>query len=89
MNWGFGPYWQVAFCSRQAIDAPNIEALLTAMASQKNDKGEPLSVRGTHFIGNFAQCTAAEKVLGLQRLSNGADNPLYRKLQVVDVPWLL
>jgi phage major head subunit gpT-like protein len=86
---GFGPFWQLAFASKQAIDETNMTALLDAMASQLDDNGEPLGVGGTHFIGTPVQCSLAKKVLMVEKLAGGADNPLYRRLEIVECPWLL
>jgi phage major head subunit gpT-like protein len=85
----FGPYWQLAFASKQALDETAVTNVLTAMASQKDDDGTPLGVRGTHFVCSPTLAEQARKLFALQYLAGGANNTLYNRLQVVESPWLL
>jgi phage major head subunit gpT-like protein len=85
----FGPFWQLIFGSKQTLDETNVLATLVAMASQKDDDGTPLGVRGTHLVCSPTLAESARKLFGTQYLANGASNTLYGRLQVVDSPWLL
>ena len=86
---GFGPYWQLAFASKQTLDATNVKATLVAMASQKDDNGEPLGVMGTHIIVPPTLAEAARDIFAKELIGNGETNTLRNRLQVVEVPWLL
>lgn len=85
----FGPYWQLAFASKQTVDETNVLAALTAMASQRDDDGTPLGVQGTHFVCSPALAESARKLFANQFLASGASNTLFGRLQVVSSPWLL
>ncbi len=88
-GFGFGPYWQLAFASKQPVDEANVKATLTAMASQKDDDGTPLGIMGTHFVCSPTLAETARSLFSQERLANGASNTLRNRLQVVDSPWLL
>lgn len=85
----FGPYWQLMVGSKQAIDETNVVAALTAMAGYKDDDGTPMGTIGTHFVCSPTQAEIARKVFSVEKLANGADNTLYRRLEIVASPWLL
>jgi phage major head subunit gpT-like protein len=86
---GFSPFWQLAFASRQTLDAANVEATLTAMASQRGDSGKPLAVMGTHIVVGPALAETARKLFARDFLANGESNTLRNRLQVVVAPELL
>ena len=88
-GFGFGPFWQLAFASKQTLDATNVRALLTAMASQKDDDGTPLGVKGTHLICSPTLAEAARDIFSMQFLANGQSNTLRNRLEVVESAWLL
>lgn len=88
-NAAFGPFWQLAFASKQTLDATNVKATLTAMASQKDDDGTPLGVMGTHFVCSPALAEAANDLFNKENLAGGEANTLRGRLQVVVSPWLL
>jgi phage major head subunit gpT-like protein len=85
----FGPYWQLAFASKQTLDAAAVKATLTAMASQKDDDGTPLGVMGTHLVCSPTLGETARDIFSQERLANGASNTLRNRLQVVESAWLL
>lgn len=85
----FGPYWQLAFASKQTLSADNVKATLVAMASQKDDDGTPLGVQGTHLVCSPTLAETARDIFSMQFLANGASNTLRNRLEVVDTPWLL
>ncbi len=88
-GFGFGPYWQLCFASKQTVDETNVLAALTAMASQKDDDGTPLGIVGRKFVCSPTLAEAAKKLFANQYLAGGASNTLYNRLQVIEVPWLL
>lgn len=86
---GFSPFWQLAFMSRQTLDATNVKATLTAMASQRGDSGKPLKIMGTHMVVGPADAEVARDLFTKERLANGEDNTMRGRLQVVVAPELL
>lgn len=86
---GFSPFWQLCFGSKQTLDATNVRATLVAMASQKSDAGEPLGVSGTHIVVSPALGETARDLFSKEVLSNGETNTLRGRLTVVESPWLL
>lgn len=80
---GYSPFWQLAFASKQTLDATNLRATLTAMASQKDDAGEPLDVTGTHLIVSPSLQETANDLVSKEFLSGGESNTLRGRLKVV------
>jgi phage major head subunit gpT-like protein len=85
----FGPYWQLAFASKQTLDQTAVKNTLVAMASQKDDDGTPLGVVGTHLVCSPTLAEKARDIFSMQFLANGATNTLRNRLTVVESPWLL
>lgn len=85
----FGPFWQLAFASKNSLDATAVRAMLIAMASQKDDDGTPLGVMGTHFVCSPTLAETANDLFAKEYLASGETNTLRGRLQVVVSPWLL
>ena len=88
-GFGFGPFWQLIFASKQTLDATAVKNTLVAMASQKDDDGTPLGVKGTHLVCSPTLAETARDIFSAQLLANGATNTLRNRLEVVDSSWLL
>lgn len=88
-GFGFTPFWQMLFASKQTLDAANLRATLTAMSSQKDNNGKPLAVKGTHLICGPALAETARDLMTKENLANGESNTLRNRLQVIETPWLL
>lgn len=88
-GFGFGPFWQLIFASKQTLDAAAVKATLTAMASQKDDDGTPLGVKGTHIIVSPTLAETARDIFAKEFLANGETNTLRNRLEVVESAWLL
>lgn len=86
---GFGPFWQLMFASKQTLTAQAVRDTLTAMASQKDDNGNPLAIQGTHFICGPALAEAANDLFSKEVLASGESNTLRGRLKVISSPWLL
>lgn len=86
-NVGFG-LWQLAYGSKDTLNATNFEAALTAMGSLKNDYGKPLGVNPTHLVFPPALEGAAKDVIAKQNLANGESNKWFNTVELVKVPWL-
>jgi phage major head subunit gpT-like protein len=86
---GFSPFWQLAFASKNSLTATEVRTMLTAMASQKDDNGNPLGVQGTHLVCSPALQETANDIFSKDMLSGGESNTLKGRLKVVSTPWLL
>lgn len=86
-NVGFG-LWQLAYGSKQTLDAAAYAAARAAMMSFKNDSGAPLGITPTHLVVPPTLEAAARALLSVQTTTGGAGNPWYNTAQLVVVPWL-
>jgi phage major head subunit gpT-like protein len=86
---GYSPFWQLAFASKQTLDATNITALLTAMASQKGESGKPLKITPTHLVCSPTLGETARAIFGKELINGGESNVLKGRLQVIEAPELL
>lgn len=86
-NVGFG-FWQLAAMSTKPLNAANFREAYNAMRDQKADGGRPLGVKPTLLVVPTSLDEAAREVVGVARLSNGADNPNYNLVKVLDTAWL-
>lgn len=87
VNVGFG-LWQLAYASKQTLDATNYAAARAAMQSFKSDAGKPLVIRPTTLLVPPSLETKALELVTAERLANGADNVLRGTAKVVVCPWL-
>ncbi len=72
-NAGYG-LWQLAYASKQPLDATNYMAARAAMQSLKGDYGRPLRIRPTLLVVPPALEEAALQVLKAERDAQGATN---------------
>lgn len=84
---GFG-LWQLAFGSKQTLDATSYEAARVALASLKGDGGRPLGIRGTHLVVPPTLEGAARELLMSERTANGATNKWRDTAELIVSPWL-
>ena len=80
---GFGPFWQLMFANKNALDATQVRATLTAMAAQKGDDGEPLDIQGTHIVVSPNLQEQANDLFNKANLATGESNTLNGRLKVV------
>jgi len=85
-NVGFS-FWQLAYASKGDLDTTNFNAAMAAMGAFKSDAGEPLGIRPTILVVGPSNRAAAKTVVA-QTLANGAANPNYNAVEVVEIPWL-
>lgn len=88
-GFGFSPFWQLAFRSNQTLDATNVKAVLTAMASQQGPNGQPLKIDGTHLVCSPRLREAAIALFGKELVNGGETNEMHGRLTVVCSPELL
>ncbi len=87
VNVGFG-LWQLAFASKQQLDAEHYGAHRAAMASLKGDNGKPLGIRPSLLVVPPALEAAGLEVLKAERDAYGATNVYRDTAQLLVTPWL-
>jgi len=86
-NVGFS-FWQIAYGSRQALDALSYEAARVAMGDLKGDYGRPLGVKPRLLVVPHSLEGAARRIVGNQLINGGQTNEWYGTAEVMVVPWL-
>lgn len=86
-NVGFG-FWQLAWGSKQALDAAHYEAARVGIASMKSDFGRPLGLQGKLLIVGPALEAAGRKLLNNEFAASGETNSWKGSAELVVVPWL-
>jgi phage major head subunit gpT-like protein len=86
---GYSPWWQLAFASKQTLDATNLAATLTAMSSQIGESGKPLKTMGTHLVVSPLLAETARALLTKDTLAGGETNSMKNRLELVVAPELL
>lgn len=86
-NVGFG-LWQLAYASKQTLDAAGYGAARAAMMSFKSDENRPLGVKPTLLVVPPSLEQAALNIIQAERLANGQDNVYAKTAQVMVCPWL-
>lgn len=87
VNAGVG-LWQLAYMSRQPLNADNYAAARAAMRSFRRDGGKPLNIKPGLLVVPPNLERQAFDVVSAQRLANGADNPNKGTAEVLNVAWL-
>ncbi|WP_276145421.1 Mu-like prophage major head subunit gpT family protein [Pseudomonas aeruginosa] len=82
-------FWQLASDVHRKLNTANFEKVYDAMRNQKADGGPSAghSPR-TCWVVPTTLRSKAKEVVGVQRLANGADNPNFELVQVLDTAWL-
>lgn len=81
-------FWQMAVMSRDTLNEENFNAAYQAMSSVKTDGGNPLGIRPTILVVPPSLRAAAKALIEVERLANGASNPNYKVVEVLDTGWL-
>jgi phage major head subunit gpT-like protein len=84
---GFG-FHQLAYGSKATLDATAFNAGRLALETQRRPDGTPLPVMATHLVTGPTNRAAAESLLEIQFLANGASNPHYKAVKLVIDPRL-
>lgn len=85
-NVGFG-FWQMAFGSKQTLNADNYAAARSAIMSMKGDYGRPLGISPNLLVVPPALEGAANKLMKNEQI-DGSDNEWKGTAEVLVVPWL-
>lgn len=86
-NAGFG-FWQLAYGSKQTLDAAAYEAARVAMHSFTGDFGRPLGIMPNLLVVPPALEGAAREILMAERNDAGATNIWRGSAEMLVVPWL-
>lgn len=87
VNVGYG-LPQLAYASKQTLDATAYAAARAALGSVKGDGGKVLRLKGTHlFVPPSLEKQGAE-ILTAGRTTSGADNVMVGTAKLVVCPWL-
>lgn len=87
LNVGYG-LWQLAYGSKQTLDATSFNAAYAAMMGLKGDQGKPLGIRPTLLVTGPANRNKALETIKVARLASGADNANQNVVDVLVTPWL-
>jgi len=87
LNVGYG-LWQLAYGSKQALDATNFNAAYASMMALKGDKGKRLGIKPTLLVCGPTHRAAALEVVKSERAANGATNINRDAVDVLVTPWL-
>lgn len=86
-NVGFG-FWQLAYGSKQTLDATSYEAARVALGSFTGDGGRPLGIKPTLLVVPPALEGAANRILKSTTKANGETNEWAGTAEILVVPWL-
>ncbi len=86
-NVGYG-LWQLAYGSKQTLDATAYAAARAAMMAFKNEAGAPLGIVPTHLVVPPTLESAGRTLVEAATGANGASNPWFNTAKLVVVPWL-
>ena len=84
---GFG-FWQMAWGSKQTLNAANYEVARVGLSSLKGDYGRPLAITPKLLIVPPSLEGAANKILKMQTINGGEDNPWFGTADILVCPWL-
>ncbi|TCR70517.1 Mu-like prophage major head subunit gpT family protein [Bosea sp. BK604] len=81
-------FWQTAFGSKAALDAPNFKAAFDAMSLFKKDYGAPLAITPNVLLVGPTNRSAGETIVKKANLAGGESNLDYGRVELVVAPWL-
>jgi len=84
---GYG-LWQLAYGSKQTLNATNYEAAREALLGMKGDAGRPLGIMPTHLVVPPSLDAEAREILISERNANGATNKWRGTAELICSPWL-
>ena len=86
-NVGFG-LWQLAYASKQELNADSYGAARAALMSMKGDNGRPLGVRPSLLVVPPSLEGSGLKVLQAEKNAYGATNIYMNTAKLLTTPWL-
>lgn len=86
-NVGFG-FWQQAFGSKAELDQANFNAAYDAMGAIKGDHEKPLGIKPNLLVVGASNASAARKIVEAQLVNGGDSNTNFKRVELLEVPWL-
>lgn len=86
-NAGYG-LWQLAWGSKQTLDATHFSAARQGMNAFTDDQGKPLGIDPDTILVGTTLRDAANTLFNTQTLANGASNPNYQQVKVIVSPYI-
>lgn len=86
-NVGFG-FWQLAYGSKQTLDAASYAAARAALMGMKGDYGKPLGIMPNLLVVPPVLESAGRKILNSELGSGGETNEWKGTAELLVVPWL-
>jgi len=83
-NVGYG-FWQLAYASKETLNATNYAAAKAAFESQKDSEGEPLDITATTLVYPPSLESAARTLIEAQTDATGASNIWYKDVELLKV----
>jgi phage major head subunit gpT-like protein len=80
--------WQLAYGSKQPLNAANLKAARTAMESLKGDDGKPLRITPNLLVVGPSLRDAGTELLYAERNSSGATNTLRGTAELLVTPYI-
>lgn len=87
MNAGFG-FWQMAWGSKQTLNAANYATGRAALTGMKGDYGRPLGLTPNLLVVGPSLESAGRKLLNSENASGGETNEWKGTAELLVVPWL-
>ncbi|WP_440410633.1 Mu-like prophage major head subunit gpT family protein [Neorhizobium petrolearium] len=84
---GFG-FWQMAWGSKQTLDATHYEAARAGLTGMKGDYERPLAINPGLLVVPPSLEGAARRLIANETLPQGGTNEWYRTAEILVVPWL-
>lgn len=84
---GYG-LWQLAYGSLNTINAANCDTYFAAMKALKDDNDHPLGIVPDTLVYGPSNWSSARDLVELEKLASGASNPYYKKLKLLESPFL-
>lgn len=86
-NVGYG-FWQMAWGSKQTLDASRYQAARAAITGMKGDHGLPLGFVPDLLVVGATNENAGRKILNSEYAAGGETNPWKGTAELLVVPWL-
>ncbi len=87
VNAGYG-LWQLAYGSKQTLDATNYAAARSALMGMKGDNGKPLNIKPSILVVPPSLEGKALEILNAERNSSGATNVYRNTAKLLVTSWL-
>lgn len=87
-NVGYG-FWQMAWGSKQALDAAHYEAARVGLSTMKGDFGRPLAIQPKLLVVPPTLEGAARRLIENDTVTGGGKNEWYKTAEILVCPWLV